>query len=75
MNTARRTSFSFLRRAATCALAVFVVASASHAARVKDLTLVEGGRDNQLVHRRQNVCSLILTVEVFVRFTGYQYKY
>lgn len=49
MNTARRTFSSLFRCAATCALAVFVVASASHAARVKDLTLVEGGRDNQLV--------------------------
>lgn len=49
MNTARRTFSSLFRRAVSSALAVFVVASVAHAARVKDLTLVEGGRDNQLV--------------------------
>ncbi len=49
MNTARRTFSSLFRRAASCALAVFVVVFTAHAARVKDLTLVEGGRDNQLV--------------------------
>jgi flagellar P-ring protein precursor FlgI len=49
MNIARRTFSSLFRRAAFSALAVFVVASVAHAARVKDLTLVEGGRDNQLV--------------------------
>jgi flagellar P-ring protein precursor FlgI len=49
MNTARRTFTSLTRRALGCALAVFVVATVAPAARVKDLTLVEGGRDNQLV--------------------------
>ncbi len=49
MNQARRT-FDFLsRRALGCALAAFVFVTAAQAARVKDLTLVEGGRDNQLV--------------------------
>ncbi|MCX6954830.1 MAG: flagellar basal body P-ring protein FlgI [Verrucomicrobia bacterium] len=46
-------SQSSLRRTLTCALAVLAVWQAScgvlHASRVKDLALVEGGRDNQLV--------------------------
>ena len=49
MNKARRTFDSLSRRALGCALAVFVLVTAAQAARVKDLTLVEGGRDNQLV--------------------------
>jgi flagellar P-ring protein FlgI len=46
------TSLSLLRRMLlACSLvpALLVFASVAHAARVKDLTLVEGGRDNQLV--------------------------
>lgn len=53
MNIARRIFDSLLRRPLGRVLAVAVVfpatAVALHAARVKDLTLVEGGRDNQLV--------------------------
>ena len=49
MNIARRTSLTFARRALTSALAVFAFVAVSRAARLKDLTLVEGGRDNQLV--------------------------
>ncbi len=43
---ALRTGF---RRAALRLLAVAGLATCAHASRVKDLTLVEGGRDNQLV--------------------------
>lgn len=49
MNIARRTSLSLFRHALTGALAVFAFVCTSSAARLKDLTLVEGGRDNQLV--------------------------
>ncbi|MBA3849965.1 MAG: flagellar biosynthesis protein FlgA [Opitutus sp.] len=49
MNKARRTFDSLFRRALGCVLAVCVLVPAARAARVKDLTLVEGGRDNQLV--------------------------
>jgi len=49
MNIARRTSLSLFRHALTGALTVFAFVCASSAARLKDLTLVEGGRDNQLV--------------------------
>jgi flagellar P-ring protein precursor FlgI len=49
MNQARRTLSSLFRRALGSALAVAVFVTGAFAARVKDLTLVEGGRDNQLV--------------------------
>ncbi len=50
MNTAGRTFATSLTRTIARALVVFVVCSVTvRASRVKDLTVVEGGRENQLV--------------------------
>lgn len=49
MNSARRT-FALLARQTLAAFVIFHASSVLlHASRVKDLTLIEGGRDNQLV--------------------------